>query len=186
MNNFEHQETMRPRDWGEAQGIFWKKMIFWKNKFPLPYPSLLVSWSHGESYKLFYKVKRFFNTVFVDFQPKHLFIQKFSDHCWSQILKINSPSPTPVSWSRGLMVNLPSTFIKLKDFLKKVFIDLHSIHEQLWRPRDHETKRLVWSSRNLLKKISFEKINSPSPTPVSWSLGLMVNLARTLIKLKDF
>ena len=119
-----HEQLGTPRDHetkrlGWSSRIFLKKMIFWKNKFPLPYPSLLVSWSHGESYKLFYKVKRFFNTVFVDFQPKHLVIQKFSDHCWSQILKINSPSPTPVSWSRGLVVNLPSTLIKLKDFLKK-------------------------------------------------------------------
>ena len=123
--------------------------------------------------------------------------------------KKNSPCPSPVSWSLGLMVNLTSSFMKfkdfkysfcifpskastysdienkfpqpypsllvswshgesskLKDFLKDIFIDLQPNHEQLRTPRDHETKRLGWSSRNLLKKMNFwkNKFHQPHPT----------------------
>ena len=48
MNSFEHQETMRPRDWSGAQGIYWKNSYFEKNKFLQPHPSFLVLLSHGE------------------------------------------------------------------------------------------------------------------------------------------
>ena len=117
MNSLEHQETMRPRDWGEIQRIYWKKMIFWRKKFPLPFPSLLVSWWILQA--LLWSLK-ILNTVFVYFHPKHLLIQ---------ILKINSRSPTPVSWSRGLMVNLPST---LKGVSSGKFFPCYRV---LWAPQ---------------------------------------------------
>ena len=208
-----------------------------ENKFPQPYPSLLVSWSHGKSSKHFHKVKRFLKKSFHRFafnswtalktkrpwdQEIGMKLKKFIEK--NIIWKNKFPQPYPsllVSWSHGESCK---NFNKVKRFFKKVFIDFQPIHEQLGTPRDHETKRLGWNSRNLLKKMIFWRkkippalpqslgllvswwilqallwslkilntvfvyfhpkhlliqileINSRSPTPVSWSRGLMVNL----------